>query len=335
LKLVDEEILKKQRGIITDVVSRLAKSLAEGRGIVGISLPVRIFEPRSTLERIVDWWVFAPTFMTAAAKATDPIERMKNVVSFVISGLYYSASQLKPFNPLLGETLQGKLEDGTEIYMEHTSHHPPIANFFVKNENYKLYGRYEFVAKLSGNKLYVRQDGPNYVEFANGSKLRFYLPKIKVKGMLMGDRKCYYAGSSTFFDDENGIKAVVKHSSGEKKGNFFTGKKKRRDQFTGKIFYTKHNPNEKIKFKSKKEEDKEHLKYGDLHQQICEISGSFLEKLCFDDKEYWNIDKNQPSRYIPSEDPLPSDVRFREDLVWLKYGNMKNAEDWKLRLEEQ
>eukprot|EP00350_Pseudokeronopsis_sp_OXSARD2_P001090 CAMPEP_0170556810 /NCGR_PEP_ID=MMETSP0211-20121228/18792_1 /TAXON_ID=311385 /ORGANISM="Pseudokeronopsis sp., Strain OXSARD2" /LENGTH=53 /DNA_ID=CAMNT_0010867367 /DNA_START=52 /DNA_END=213 /DNA_ORIENTATION=+ len=32
---------------------------------------------------------------------------------------------------------------------------------------------------------------------------------------------------------------------------------------------------------------------------------------------------------------LPSDWRFREDLIWLKYGYQKIAAKWKLRLEEQ
>jgi Oxysterol-binding protein. len=333
LKLTDEEILKKQRGVILDVIKKLAKNVLEGKGVVGLSLPVRIFEPRSTLERLIDWWLFAPIYLSAAGKATDPVVRMKNVIAFMISGLHLSASQLKPFNPLLGETYQGTFEDGTQIYCEHTSHHPPIANFLLINPDYKYYGRYEFVAKLSQNKLYIRQVGPNIVEFNDKSKIVFHLPGIKAKGMIMGDRSCYYHGVSTFVDPTHKIKTVIKFSSGKKTGSFFN-KKKRRDEFEGKIYYYKEHEKKKA-FKSKKEEHKEELKFYDLEKEICDISGSFLEKLCFNDEEFWNIDKVLPSRAIPSEDPLPSDVRFREDLIWLKYGNLKNAEDWKLRLEEQ
>ena len=32
---------------------------------------------------------------------------------------------------------------------------------------------------------------------------------------------------------------------------------------------------------------------------------------------------------------LPSDWRYREDLIWLKYGYMSIAHQWKLRLEVQ
>jgi len=43
-----------------------------------------------------------------------------------------------------------------------------------------------------------------------------------------------------------------------------------------------------------------------------------------------------PERCIPNmQCLLPSDWRFREDLIWLKYGYQKIAAKWKLRLEEQ
>jgi len=32
---------------------------------------------------------------------------------------------------------------------------------------------------------------------------------------------------------------------------------------------------------------------------------------------------------------LPSDWRYREDLIWLKYGYMRIASQWKIRLEVQ
>lgn len=32
---------------------------------------------------------------------------------------------------------------------------------------------------------------------------------------------------------------------------------------------------------------------------------------------------------------VPSDWRYREDLLWLKYNYMKIASQWKVRMEEQ
>jgi len=128
---------------------------------------------------------------------------MKLVVGFVISGLYVSSSFMKPFNPLLGETYQGVMDDGTEIFCEHTSHHPPIANFLLLNKLWKFYGRYEFVAKLSQNHLHMLQDGPNHVEFKDGHKIVYCLPGIKAGGLIIGDRVIKYHRVAKFVDEQN------------------------------------------------------------------------------------------------------------------------------------
>lgn len=63
---------------------------------------------------------------------------------------------MKPFNPILGETLQATFADGSEIYCEHTSHHPPISNYLMypkDKKGYIYYGFYEFVGSMSGNSL--------------------------------------------------------------------------------------------------------------------------------------------------------------------------------------
>jgi len=36
---------------------------------------------------------------------------MKNVVSFCMAGLYMNCKQMKPFNPILGETYQVTIHD--------------------------------------------------------------------------------------------------------------------------------------------------------------------------------------------------------------------------------
>jgi hypothetical protein len=43
----------------------------EGKSVVGISLPVRIFEARSTIERICDWWGFYPVYLRMACRTSD------------------------------------------------------------------------------------------------------------------------------------------------------------------------------------------------------------------------------------------------------------------------
>lgn len=49
----------------------------------------------------------------------------------------------------------------------------------------------------------------------------------------------------------------------------------------------------------------------------------------------WNINKDIPTFLLHSLNPLPSDWRFREDLIWLSYNDFPKCEKWKLRLEEE
>lgn len=127
---------------------------------------------------------------------------MKLVIAFAFSGLYICTAQYKPFNPILGETLQGKYPDGTKIFCEHTSHHPPITNFHVEAEDgsYELYGNYEFTGNMSANSLRSGVRGPNIVKFADGHIIRFRNPDWKLGGTVMGDRTIE-ADGCTFFED--------------------------------------------------------------------------------------------------------------------------------------
>jgi hypothetical protein len=64
--------------------------------------------------------------------------------------------------------------------MEHTSHHPPISNFFIQGKNYKYSGRYETVPKpnTTFNVICVYQEGLNVINFNDGEKIEFELPGV-------------------------------------------------------------------------------------------------------------------------------------------------------------
>ena len=76
------------------------------------------------------------------------------------------------------------------------------------------------------------------------------------------------------------------------------------------------------------------------------IHGSWLKNFVSNDKVYWDIDRDTPDWIKPVKNCLPSDGRFREDIIWLyrsffSYKNEKEREtyeelsqDWKLMLEK-
>ena len=47
------------------------------------------------------------------------------------------------------------------------------------------------------------------------------------------------------------------------------------------------------------------------------ITGHWTEDLFIDGVKYWNINEHKGFKIRPVKNPLPSDCRFREDLVHL------------------
>jgi len=243
LKLIDEEIRKSQSGVIYDVLKQAGLSILEGKGMVGVSLPVRIFEARSTIERVSDVWGFCPYFLNKVADGT-PVERIKATLSMMISSLPFMLSQWKPFNPLLGETYSAFLEDGTKIECEHTSHHPPVTNYYITLKRCKIYGSFTYNAEIKANSIKPFNEGWGTVEWDNGYKVKFAQPILSLGGTVMGNRDLKFTGSCTVVDENAGIKGVIKMSADAKSGltSFFF--KSRYDTFRGAIYIydkTKHN----------------------------------------------------------------------------------------------
>lgn len=133
------------------------------------------------------------------------------MIAFVFSSIHMCTSQDKPFNPLLGETLQGEFHDGTKFFCEHTSHHPPITNFLIEDIDglYTMSGYYEITGKMEMNSLISGLRGPNDIRFKDGHHIRFGYPSYRLGGTVMGERSIELIGSCTFEDLTNHRKAVI------------------------------------------------------------------------------------------------------------------------------
>lgn len=68
LVCTDQDAMDRQKGVLVDVAKQLALTLLKGLTIAHISLPIKIFEPRSSIQRIVDLWSFAPYYLKEAAQ---------------------------------------------------------------------------------------------------------------------------------------------------------------------------------------------------------------------------------------------------------------------------
>ena len=257
--------------------------MLKGLSISHISLPIKIFEPRSSIQRICDLWTFAPKFLKQAAESDDHVERLKCVVAFAISSIYLCCGQNKPFNPLLGETLQGNFEDGTKFYCEHTSHHPPISNFLVEgaDDMYKMHGYYEVCGKMGGNNFVSGLRGPNDLIFKDGHHIRFGYPSFKLGGTVMGERSVEAIGSVVFEDLTNNRKAVLLCNTFKKTGWIRSTTSGCKDHIQGIIYNVKGElSGDKDSIRKNYCKDMEMISdlksLKDVKEVLCEIDGSWL-----------------------------------------------------------
>jgi hypothetical protein len=339
-----KDVVEKQSGIIKEVITQLTKTIWTG-GVMSLSLPIRIFEPRSMLERISDWFCFAPVLLTKAGSMKNKVEAMKYVISFSISALFRSTEQLKSLNPMLGETYQCEWEDGSKMYFEHTCHTPPVSHFYMKSSNglYTVSGYIDMgmggmMKTIMTNTMIIIPKGKITVKLLEANQtISFQFPKITMGGALWGERYCYFSDHMKFEDRDNNLKAVISFANGRKEL-----KGKRIHDIYGQIFKYKYTSNELKKpfysdalpsypFPTKKED------------VISEITGSWLEEIKIGDKTF-SIKDNVAPQIYPSDIVLDSDARYREDKQWLKlaWDNKKfekifegYAQCWKLGLEAQ
>ena len=344
----NQEVIKKQSGIIKDIITQMTKGLLQG-GTMSLSLPIRIFEPRTMLERITDWFAFAPLILKNAGTINNKIESFKQVICFSLSALFRSTQQLKPFNPMLGETYQCYWDDGTKMYLEHISHIPPISQFYIKDYNSNLFtlsGYFDMqmgglLKALVTNTMSIIPKGKITVYLPiNKQTICYQFPKITLGGAIFGQRYVLFDGHMKFEDRDNNLKCVIAFNKGRKEL-----KGKRIHDFYGRIFNWDYKKEEGDKGKSFYEDTMSSHPFP-LHNKniVSVITGSWLENVKFDDKVYWDIKQSIAPQIYPEKNVIPSDVRFREDRSWLKlswenheYEKLYEdyAQKWKLALEAQ
>jgi hypothetical protein len=130
LSFTNQEVVDKQRAVAGYLIKKIGLNIIKGKSIMNISLPINIFDTRSILELFAWQNAYAAILLEKGGQEKDPEEKIKYSTAFAVTRFHLSGAQLKPFNPILGETFQCKILDSL-LYAEQTSHHPPILNFYV------------------------------------------------------------------------------------------------------------------------------------------------------------------------------------------------------------
>jgi hypothetical protein len=306
----NREVLALIRSTAKELLYSLGRKLLSGDfNLTTISVPIKIMIPISILQGLGRSCFQVPYYMHLACQAKDEIEVMKYTIVGSLASLFCSIFFLKPMNPILGETYQALYSDGSKMYMEQTSHHPPVSSFQIYGPNraWETSGFCRYKSGAGLNSFWLQNNGKRVMKVKE--------PKMEIDYGFFNDayNKCFWgndgktlhttAGECIYEEKKLGIKAIIK---------FDTVKGKPNDYFSGEINYTN--------------------KYTGQPQKIS-ILGSYLSYIEFDGVKYWDIRENFPIKLIEINDNLPSSSLIREDRVLLEEEKMEEAQIAKDNLE--
>jgi hypothetical protein len=312
---------------VSEIIKSLGKKILEGNfaDIMKISRPASISYPLSFLQAASRDFSYTE-YLTQAALSPDPVFRLQMVTTFIIAGLHINPvafGNFPPLNPILGETHSATLKDGSKIWLEQTSHHPPVTNWFMEGPDqlFTFYGHGQIKAGLAGpNTIRASKEGKHVLRFLNGDVIHYTAPAMKIKGIILGQRTVNFEGSFNVVDETNNLtaiitfvedKGIVAGLKGKIRSFWKAEKKLPTDHFDIKIFRD---------FDGNKEE-------------VASGFGSWLEYVKFGNKNWWTIEMAPSDVWVTAPDKLPSDSVHRDDLMLLDMKCVDQAQNAKERLE--
>ena len=178
----NKEITSLIRSSGTDIIKQIGKKILKGDfNLTTISFPIKVMIPLTILQSIARSFFQFPYYMHLA-KDKDLYEKMKYTIVSSLASFFCSSFFLKPLNPVLGETYEAMFMDGTKVYLEQTSHHPPISHYELYGPNkewyYSGYSNYSSSAGL--NSCSVTNNGKRSVRFKDGTHIKFGFAKVSL-----------------------------------------------------------------------------------------------------------------------------------------------------------
>jgi len=310
----DENIIKAQRSVIFQLVKQVGKNVLMGRDLLYVTFPIQCCEAESALQRFAHSASYVKFLARAAQVVDNPVERMRWVIAFYIAGMHSTCVFMKPLNPILGETFQAQLDSETWVYVEQSSHHPPVTQVLVTGPGYRYYTWVTYSAHFRYNQIQLVHSGYRVVYFDDGTQIEWNNPWDVFHGVFWGTYRQETLGKIRFQDVKNGVYADITL------GNV---KHYPSDHFQGTMYLSRKKQHE--------EEEKEGM--------VGQIKGSWLEYLQIDGDVYWSYaldhEKEAIPRCLDAKYLLPSDSTFREDVLYLEKGDLETAQEKKIGLEEQ
>eukprot|EP00128_Syssomonas_multiformis_P000660 Colp12_sorted_trinity150504_noHs@23954 len=265
--------------------------------------------------------------LDVAAGMESSLERLAYVAAFTVSSYSTTPTRTtKPFNPILGETFELNRPDlGFRLIAEQVCHHPPVAAFHARGNDWIFEEGFSMNSKFRGKYLQVTPTGMSRVTFTKLNEV-YTWKKVTttIHNIIIGKLWIDQSGDMEILSS-NGEKCVLKYYE----YSYMNSDRQRRVE--GKV-YDKNGKaafdvygrwDEKIEFKPSSNSDATPVLAWQRHEFPTDT-----------DKMYgFTTFACQLNQFEPGT--APTDSRCRPDQRLMEEGDWELANAEKLRLEEK
>ncbi|RKU44401.1 hypothetical protein DL546_005637 [Coniochaeta pulveracea] len=192
-----------------------------GKDLSTISMPVSANEPTSLLQRVAEQLEYAD-LLTRAASMTSPRDRLLYVTAFAVSQFSNSRAKeraiRKPFNPLLGETFEllrteNEVPGGFRLLVEKVSHRPVRLAMHADAAAWSFAQSPAPTQKFWGKSAELTTEGRVRVSLRlpDGTDERYSwgIATVFLRNVVMGEKYVEPVGTMTVTNDTAGSKASI------------------------------------------------------------------------------------------------------------------------------
>lgn len=296
-----------------------------GKDISKIAVPVYLNEPISFLQRFSEDLAYSEIIHNAIPHK-DSALRMAHICCFMVSTYCTSIHRnMKPFNPLLGETFSLETS-GFRLLGEQVSHHPPISSCHCEHPEFLFWGSTEVRSCFRGTYLSVTPRGLNHLVLKQHQDHYIWeKPQSNAQNIIVGKLYVEHVGNVEIRNIATGDVGKVTF----KKRGWFD---KQSHEIEGQIFDSDNNLRYRISGKYTEKliithqltgQETEGLKFKPFYEGF-EMNYFFAD---------YTLQLNLPPEYVPGLPP--TDSRFRPDQRAYENGDIKKATVEKNRLEDK
>ena len=144
---------------------------------------------------------------------------MKHIVTFLVAPNFINPSICGcriPLNPILGETYQREMEDGTKFYAEQILHRPQVTAFQVEDGDgdYTLSGSFTIKGWLNGANSVAgsKKDNGIVLTLKDGTQYTWSYPMMYIGDVSIGKQYQVYMDKTEVRDITNNLVATLHYN---------------------------------------------------------------------------------------------------------------------------